>query len=70
MSAYDGEESRRPRYTELVRNGFPPGIAIDDCAALRYEGTELTEVLTTREESRAYRVTRDGEEPLDARLLT
>ena len=66
---YDGEERRRPCYTELVRNGFPPGIGIDDCAALRFDGTELTEVLTTREGSRAYRVSADGEEPFDARLL-
>jgi hypothetical protein len=67
---YDGEELRRPRYTELVRAGFPPGFAIDDLAALEFEGTELAKVLTTREDSRAYRVTRDGEEPLDAHLLT
>ena len=66
---YDGEERRRPCYTELVRNGFPPGIGIDDCAALRYDGTELAEVLTTREGSRAYRVSPEGEAPLDARLL-
>jgi dipeptidase E len=67
---YDGEELRRPRYTDLVRSGFPPGLAIDDRAALHYEGDALVEVLTTHEGSRAYRVTPDGEEPLDARLLT
>jgi peptidase E len=67
---YDGEELRRPRYTELVRQGFPSGVAIDDLAALHFDGTELTEVLTTRPGSRAYRVTPDGEEPLEARLLT
>jgi dipeptidase E len=67
---YDGEEQRRPRYRELVRTGFPPGIAIDDSAAVRFAGTEVAEVLTTRDGSGAYRVSRDGEEPLDARLLT
>jgi dipeptidase E len=67
---YDGEERRRPRYTELVRGGFPSGLAVDDLAALHFEGTRLAEVLTTREGSRAYRVTPDGEEPLEARLLT
>ena len=67
---YDGEELRRPRYTELVRRGFPPGFGIDDLAALHFEGTELEEVLTTRDGSRGYRVTADGEEALDARLLT
>jgi dipeptidase E len=67
---YDGEELRRPRYTELVRDGFPPGIAIDDFAAARFDGTALTEVLTTREGAQAYRVSSDGEEPLEPRLLT
>jgi dipeptidase E len=67
---YDGEELRRPRYTELVRQGFPSGFAIDDLAALHFDGTELVEVLATREGARAYRVTPDGEQPLGARLLT
>jgi peptidase E len=67
---YDGEELRRPRYTELVRHGFPPGIAIDDFAAARFDGTALTEVLTTRAGARAYRVSPAGEDPLEARLLT
>jgi dipeptidase E len=67
---YDGEQLRRPRYTQLVLEGFPPGIAIDDFAAVRFDDTALTEVLTTRAEARAYRVSADGEEPLDARLLT
>ena len=30
---YDGEVRRRPVYTGLVRDGFPPGIACDDAAA-------------------------------------
>jgi peptidase E len=66
---YDGEERRRPVYTRLVRDGFPSGIACDDGAAALYEGTELVEVLAREPGARAYRVTRDGEEPLDARLL-
>jgi peptidase E len=66
---YDGEERRRPVYTRLVRDGFPPGIACDDAAAALYEGTELVEVLTRERGARAYRVGPDGEEPLEARLL-
>jgi dipeptidase E len=66
---YDGEELRRPRYTEVVREGFPPGIAIDDDVGVRYEGTELVEVVTGREGATAYRVGPDGEQPLDARLI-
>jgi dipeptidase E len=66
---YDGEERRRPVYQQLVGDGFQPGIAVDDCVALRYEGTELAEVVTARQGSGAYRVSADGEEPLPARSL-
>lgn len=67
---YDGEELRRPRYAELVREGFPAGIAIDDDVAVRYDGTALTEVVTVRDGATAYRVEPGSEERLDARLLT
>jgi peptidase E len=67
---YDGEELRRPRYRELVDGGFPEGIAADDGVGLHYVGTELAEVVTCRPGATAYRVTRDGEERLDARELT
>lgn len=66
---YDGEERRRPVYTELVRNGFPPGVAADDGVALLYEGRELREVVTARAGATAYRVSAEGEEPLEARRL-
>ena len=66
---YDGEERRRPRYRELVDGGFPEGIAADDGVALRYVGTELTEIVSCRPGATAYRVTRAGEERLEARLL-
>jgi peptidase E len=66
---YDGEELRRPRYAELLGEGFPPGIAIDDDVGVRFDGTELSEVVTSRAGATAYRVSADGEEPLDARLL-
>ena len=67
---YDGEGERRPVYTRLVRDeGFPPGVAADDCVALRYDGTELVETVAAREGSGAYRVSAGGEEPIDARFL-
>jgi peptidase E len=66
---YDGEERRRPVYRGLVANGFPPGLAAEDCVALRFDGTELAEVVTARPGSRAYRVTAEGEDPLDPRPL-
>ena len=67
---YDGEGERRPVYTRLVGEGFPPGLAADDCVALRFDGLELAEVVSSRARSRAYRVTPEGEEPLDPRLLS
>jgi len=66
---YDGEERRRPVYTELVADGFPAGVAADDDVALHYVGTELREVVTTREGATGYRVGPDGEEQLEAVLL-
>jgi peptidase E len=66
---YDGEEERRPVYTRLVANGFPPGVAADDSVGLHYVGTELSQVLTTREGSRAYRVEPGNETPIEPLLL-
>jgi len=66
---YDGEERRRPVYTQLVAEGLAPGIAADDDVALHYTGTELREVVTSREGAGAYRVGPDGERMLETRLL-
>jgi dipeptidase E len=66
---YDGEERRRPRYRELVDGGLPEGLAADDGVGLHFEGTELVEVVSCREGAAAYRVTKDGEERLEPRLL-
>jgi hypothetical protein len=43
--------------------------AADDAAALVFEGTELREVVCTEDGSTGYRVERDGETALTARLL-
>ena len=66
---YDGEALRRPRYRELVESGFPEGVAADDGVGLHYVGTELREVVTCRPGAAGYRVTRDGEHKLEARLI-
>jgi peptidase E len=66
---YDGEERRRPRYRELVDSGFPEGIAADDGVGLHYVGTDLREVVSCRPGAAAYRVTRAGEERIEARFL-
>jgi len=66
---YDGEARRRPVYQQLVREGFPGGIALDDASGAHYVGTALHEIVTTSAEARGYLVGPDGEEELDARLL-
>jgi dipeptidase E len=66
---YDGEAARRPRYRELVAQGFPAGLAADDGVALHYIGTELDAVVTCRDGAGAYRVGPDGEDPLEALLI-
>jgi dipeptidase E len=66
---YDGEAARRPRYHELVAQGFPAGIAADDGVALHYVGSELDAVVTCRDGANAYRVGPDGEDPLEALLI-
>jgi dipeptidase E len=66
---YDVEPERRPAYTRFVADGMPAGHAADDDCALLFEGVELREIVAQREGARAYRVTPDGEEPLEARNL-
>jgi hypothetical protein len=53
---YDGEELRRPRYHELVREGFPAGYAADDGVGLVFEGTELAGAIRVLPNARGYRV--------------
>jgi dipeptidase E len=63
---YDSEERRRPLYRSLVRDGtLPPGFAADDGAALVFAGTELEQVVSWRDGARAYRLERDGEDPIE-----
>ena len=67
---YDGEPERRPAFTRLVSEGvLPPGFAADDDAAFHFQGTELREVVSQREGTQGWRVTPEGEEALEPRLL-
>ncbi|HEX7255180.1 MAG TPA: peptidase E [Gaiellaceae bacterium] len=70
---YDAEELRRPRYHELVREGFPGGYAADDGVGLVFEGTEFAEAIRVLPRKGAYRVElQDGavvETPISARPL-
>ena len=66
---YDSEERRRPTYAREIAAGLPPGIALDDGVAARYEDERLVEIVSARPGGRAFRVDRDGEHPLDVRSL-
>ncbi len=66
---FDAEPERRPTYTRLVRDGMKPGYAADDDAAFVFRAGELVEVVSQRDGAGGYRVTAEGEEPLEARLL-
>jgi dipeptidase E len=66
---YDAEELRRPVYTGLVADGFPPGLALDNAAAARFDGTDLAEVVAGAPGAAGYRVGPGVEEQLETRLL-
>jgi peptidase E len=66
---FDGEDLRRPVYTQLVAGGFPAGIALDDAAGAHYVGTELNEVVASTAATGGYRVDAEGEQPLEVRRL-
>jgi peptidase E len=72
---WDGEEMRRPVYRDLVAGGFPAGVAAEDGVGLVYEGTELVEAVSWREDGRGWRVALGAEgaavseEPIAARRV-
>jgi dipeptidase E len=53
---YDGEPERPAAYHQAISNGMVSGYAADDGAALHFRGTELVEVVSSRENASAYRV--------------
>ena len=72
---YDGEELRRPAYHRFVARGeLTDGWAVDEGAALVFNGEEPAYVVSSRPGATAYRVERtaDGvvERPLPARPLS
>jgi peptidase E len=71
---YDGEPERRPAYHDFLLKGeIPPGVAIDDDAAIHIVDGEIQRVVASRPQARGYRVSvREGvirEEPFEAEYL-
>jgi dipeptidase E len=54
---YDGEELRRPVYQELVTQCvLPAGYAADDCVAITFRDTRVSEIVSTSSDANAWRV--------------
>src|SRR5437773_98904 len=66
---YDSQERRRPVYAREIGAGLPPGIALDDAVAARYDDERLIEIVSARPEGGAYRVEASGEQRLPVRVL-
>lgn len=70
---YDGEPLRQAAFRRMIKRDGMSGYAADDGAGLHFVGTRLREVVSSRPEARAYRLTvRRGkvvETPLPTRLL-
>lgn len=65
---YDGESDRPEAYRKAIKEGMLSGYAADDGAALHFLGTELVEVVTSREKAAAYRVALAGGDVTESRL--
>ena len=66
---YDTQEARRPVYAREIAAGLPPGIALEDGVAARYDDERLVEVVSARPEGRAFSVDAKGERSLVVRAL-
>jgi dipeptidase E len=66
---YDSQERRRPVYAREIAAGLPPGIALDDAVAAKYEDERLVEVVSAKPGGRAFHVDGTGERALEVRAL-
>jgi len=67
---FDGEVNRRPAYHMYVRDGFLPGFAADDGAALVFRGAALPESVSSRPGALSYRVSLHGSDVVEVPLAT
>ena len=67
---YDGEEQRRPLYHRLISEGFAPGYAIDNDAAIHFVGTDVHKVISSSDNASAYHVQKIGNEVVETALET
>jgi peptidase E len=67
---YDKEAHRRPAYHAAIDGGMPGGFAAEDGAALHFVGDELARVVSSRPDSRAFRVDKVEDEVVETPLVT
>ena len=67
---YDGEAQRRPLYHKLILEGFPPGYAVDEDAAVHFVGTQMHRVISSRDNAGAYYVQKIGDGIIETSLET
>jgi dipeptidase E len=66
---YDGEPRRRPAFHRLIaERSLPNGYAADDGAAILFEDGEVGEVVSSRRNAGAYRVSLRAGRTVEARL--
>ena len=55
---YDGESKRRPAYQQLIATEkIQPGIAADDGVAIHFKEQEISKIVSSRPNAKAYQVT-------------
>ena len=66
---YDGEEERRPTLHGFVaQRAVPAALALDDGAAAHFVGSDLSRVVSSRPNAKAYRVHLEGAEIVETML--
>lgn len=65
---YDGEPERRAAFRRMIMRGAPSGYAAEDGVAFHFAGRNLNEVVSSRPDGRAYRVTRRGSRAAESEL--
>jgi peptidase E len=71
---YDGEPERRPSYHSLIQqSNLSAGYALEDGVALHFVGDNVAQIVTSRQQARAFYVScKDGavaEQSLQTRYL-
>lgn len=68
---FDGEAERRPAYESFIKTGVVAGgLAVDDGAALHFQGSELHRAVSSRIEAKAYRIDLEGNQLREIEMET